>query len=137
MKAFLGQLKELEDKLEQIQPIILEEVADFLVIASPDDTGAYILSHSIGRSGNVGGSISSHGRQSAPDMHREAARQKLISQVWSIPPNQTRVWVGNNTPHASIVEYGWPTKEGYAVYQKLGVVFSALVENAKNRVGLK
>jgi hypothetical protein len=137
MKQFLGQLAELEDKLEDFQPIILEEVADFLSSVSPDDTGAYILSHSIGRSGNVGGSISSHGRPSAPDMHREAARQKLVSQAWGIPPETTRVWVGNNAPHNYLVEYGWPSKDGYFVYTRLAAKFSELVNNAKSRTGLQ
>ena len=137
MKAFLGQLKELEDKVDQMQPIVLEEVADYLVSISPDDTGAYVLSHSMGRSGNVGRSISSHGRASAPDMHREAARQGLMAQAWAISPEQTRVWIGNNAPHAYEVEYGWPSKDGYFVYERLGVYFKALVENAKSRVGLK
>lgn len=137
MKAFLGQLKELEDKLDQLQPIILEEVADFLVTSSPDDTGAYILSHSIGQSGNVGRRVSSRGRSSAPDLHREFALAGLMRQAQSIPPETTRVFVGNNAPHASQVEYGWPSKDGYHVYERLAIRFKTLVENAKNRVGLK
>lgn len=138
-RTFLGQIKQLQDKLEKLQPSVLSEAAEFIVNASPDDTGAYVLSHSIGRSGNVGRSISSHGRESAPNTHRQQALNGLLSQIESIPPNSTRVWIGNNSPHVNYVEFGGPNwrRSGYFVYEQLRSVFPTLVKQAINSVGLK
>jgi hypothetical protein len=140
-KAFLSQLKTLQENVDKVQPSILTEVAHYLVApeVSPDDTGAYILSHSIGRSGNVGRRISSSGRQSARDTHRGEALDHLLSQVASIPPNSTRVWVGNNSPHVNAVEYGdvWPNGNGYYVFTTLRSIFPSLVAEAVQKAGLK
>lgn len=140
-RTFLGQLKELQDKVDQLQPAILTEIAESLVITSPDDTGAYILSHSIGRSGNVGKRISSHDRVSARDAHKEEALSGLLSQIASIPKDSTRIWVGNNAPHANAVEYGgspfnW-RRTGHFVYTTLRSRFPSLIQEAKHKVGLK
>lgn len=138
-RTFLGQLKELQDKLDRLQPSVLREAASFLVNASPDDTGAYVLSHSIGRSGNVGRSLSSHDRVSAPNTHRQEALGNLESQIAAIPSNTTRVWIGNNAPHVNAVEFGghnW-RRGGYYVYEQLRSVFPTLVKSAVNGVGLK
>lgn len=139
-RTFLGQLKELEDKLERVQPEVLKEVAHYLVSASPDDTGAYILSHTIGRSGNVGlSSLNPENRPSAPNTHRQEAEQRLLGQVAGIPPDTTRVFVGNNAPHAYFVEnggYGWETQP-YKVYGRLRQLFPSMLQDAKNRLGLK
>lgn len=138
-RAFLGQIKELQDKLEKLQPEVLTGAAEFIVNASPDDTGAYVLSHSIGRSGNVGRSISSHGRDSAPNTHRQEALNGLLSQIAGIPPRSTRIWIGNNAPHVNAVEYGGPNwrRSGYFVYEQFRSVFPTLVKQAINAVGLK
>lgn len=138
-RAFLEQLKELQEKLDKVQPIALTKAAQNLVRLSPDDTGAYVLSHSIGRSGNVGRSISSHGRASAPNTHREQALAGLLNQIASIPPNSTRVWIGNNAPHVNAVEFGLPTwrKPGYAVYNQLRAIFPNLIREAIREAGLK
>jgi hypothetical protein len=139
MKAFLGRLKVLEDKINRLPPTLLTEVADVLVNASPDDTGAYVLSHSIGQSGAVGRRISSHDRPSAPFTHLEDARAGLYAQAAAISPDATRVWVGNNAPHASAVEFGGPNwrTSGYLVYAKLAQQWPALIITAKGKVGLK
>lgn len=139
MKQFLGQLKELEDKLDKFQGEILKEIADHLVTSSPDDTGAYILSHSIGRSGAVGRRLSSDNRVSAPNTHREEARAHLYAQLQTIPPTTTRVWVGNNAPHALAVENGgvnW-RRSGYFVYSTMTANFQSMIQSAKAKVGLK
>jgi hypothetical protein len=139
MKAFLGRLKVLEDKVNRLPAALLTEVADVLVNSSPDDTGAYILSHSIGQSGAVGRQISSHGRPQAPNTHRDDARAGLYAQAAAISPETTRVWVGNNAPHATQVEFGgspWRTS-GYFVYAKLAQQWPALIVTAKNKVGLQ
>lgn len=138
-RTFLGQIKELEDKLDKLRPEVLSEAAEFIVQASPDDTGAYILSHSIGRSGNIGRAISSRGRESAPNTHRQQALDGLLSQVQSLPQNSTRVWIGNNAPHVNSVEFGGPNwrRGGYYVYEQLRSVFPTLLKQAINSVGLK
>lgn len=138
-RAFLGQLRELQEKLDKVQPIALTKVAQTLVRLSPDDTGAYVLSHSIGRSGNVGRRISSHGRPSAPNTHREQALAGLMNQIATIPPNSTRVWIGNNAPHVNAVEFGLPTwsRSGYAVYNQLRAIFPSLIKQAIREAGLK
>ena len=137
--TFLGQLKELENKLDKVQQEILFEVVDHLVEKSPDDTGAYILSHSIGRSGAVGRRLDPATRVPAPNTHREEARQRLDEQVSSIPPDTSRVFVGNNSPHASVVEDGGSNwrRPGYFVYGTLRSAFPSIIQSAKNRVGLK
>jgi hypothetical protein len=139
MKAFLGRLKVLEDKVARLPPTLLTEVADVLVNNSPDDTGAYVLSHSIGQSGAVGRRISSHDRPQVPNAHREDARAGLYAQAAAISPEATRVWVGNNAPHANAVEWGGPNwrTSGYFVYAKLAQQFPALIITAKSKVGLK
>jgi hypothetical protein len=136
-RTFLGQLKELKDKVNMIQPEVLQTAAQALVYLSPDDTGAYVLSHSIGRSGNVGRSISSHGRQSAPGTHKGAALDLLMDQIANIPPDATRIWIGNNSPHVNMVEFGWPTKPGYAVYTQFRSLFPGYIKDAIRQVGLK
>jgi hypothetical protein len=138
-RAFLGQLKELQDKIERVQPTVLTKAARKIVDLSPDDTGAYILSHSIGRSGNVGGSISSHGRPQAPNTHGPEAYDNLLSQIAGIPPNSTRVWIGNNSPHVNAVEFGganW-NKPGYQVYTTFYAVFPGIIQEAVREAGLK
>lgn len=139
MKAFLGRLKVLEDKVARLPTALLTDVADILVNKSPDVTGAYVLSHSIGQSGAVGRRISSHGRPEAPNTHKEEARAGLYAQAAAIPPTTTRVWVGNNAPHSNKVEFGWPEygKDGYAVYALLTQQWPALIVTAKSQVGLK
>jgi hypothetical protein len=141
-RTFLRQLKDLEDRVKEVQPRILEKAAYFLVDPqySPDDTGAYILSHSIGRSGNVGRGISSHGRVSARDTHRESALSGLLSQVANIPNTSTRVWIGNNSPHVNAVEFGEPgrwKRSGYFVYTNLRSRFPSMVAKAISELRLK
>lgn len=138
-RAFLSQLKDIQDKVDKIQPEVLRETASFIVYASPDDTGAYVLSHSIGRSGNVGRSISSKGRASAPNTHRQEALGGLLSQIESIPKDSTRVFIGNNAPHVNAVEFGGPgwRRGGYFVYEQLRSVFPSIVKGAISAVGLK
>jgi len=138
-RTFLAQLKELRGSLENLTPAILKEAAADLVNLSPDDTGAYLLSHSIGRSGNVGRRISSDSRISAPNTHRQEALDRLLGQVAAIPPNSTRIFIGNNAPHASAVEgggYGWKSP-GHFVYQRFRESFPSIVKKAIQSVGLK
>lgn len=139
MKAFLGRLKVLEEKINRLPPTLLTEVADILVDASPDVTGAYVLSHSIGQSGAVGRRISSHDRPEAPNTHKEDARAGLYAQAAAISSDATRVWVGNNAPHSNSVEFGGPNwrTSGYFVYNRLTQMWPALVVTAKSKVGLK
>jgi hypothetical protein len=139
MKQFLARLKILEDKLDKLPSAIMSEVADYLVNASPDDTGAYVLSHSIGQSSAVGRRLDPERRVSAPNTHREEARAKLLGQAASLPPEATRIWVGNNSPHSPFVENGgwrWNTS-AYMVYGGLGARWPQFVQQGKAKVGLQ
>jgi hypothetical protein len=138
-RAFLGKLKALQDKIDKIPKNILVELATTAVNMSPDDTGAYVLSHSIGRAGNVGLGISSHGRLSAPNTHRGDALAKLMGQVAAFPPDSTLIWMGNNSPHVNAVEFGLPSwrTSGYFVYTKLKADIKNLVAEAIRQAGLK
>jgi hypothetical protein len=140
MKQFLAKLELLENKVDQLPSAIMVEVADLLVNNSPDDTGAYVLSHSIGRSGAVGRRLDPQNRASAPNTHREAARQGLHAQAAAIKPETVRVWIGNNAPHSNAVEnggHGWSRTSPYKVYAKLALSFPALVQQGKNKVGFQ
>jgi tagatose-1,6-bisphosphate aldolase non-catalytic subunit AgaZ/GatZ len=139
-REFLGKLKVLEDKIDKIPKGILTKIVDQIIQDSPDDTGAYILSHSIGRSGNVGYSLSSRNRVQAPETHREDARSKLMAQVATFPADSARIWVGNNAPHVNAVETGeagnW-RRSGYYVYTNLRSSVSFMVAEAIREAGLK
>lgn len=138
-RAFLGKLLKLQEKIDQVQPNFLGEVATFVVNASPDDTGAYILSHTIGASSNVGLSISSRNRPSAPNTHKGDALQKLMGQAASVPIGTRVIGIGNNSPHASSLEFGGPNwrRGGYYVYTQLDAVARDLLEDAIRGAGLK
>jgi hypothetical protein len=138
-RTFFGKLKVLQDKVDKIPRNILVELATRVVNNSPDDTGAYVLSHSIGRSGNVGLGISSHGRLSAPNTHRGDALAKLMNQVATFPPESGLIWMGNNSPHVNAVEFGLPSwrTSGYFVYTKLRADIKSIVAGAIRDAGLK
>jgi hypothetical protein len=138
-REFFGKLKVLQDKIDKIPRNILTELVTDVVAMSPDDTGAYVLSHSVGRSGNVGRSISSHGRPSAPNTHREDALAGLMAQVATIPPDSPLIWMGNNAPHVNAVEFGLPTWRGggYFVYTTLRSNIKQIVADAVAQAGLK
>jgi hypothetical protein len=138
-REFLGKLKVLQDKIDKIPRNILTELVTDVVAMSPDDTGAYVLSHSVGQSGNVGRSISSHGRPSAPNTHREDALAGLMAQVATIPPDSSLIWMGNNSPHVNAVEFGLPSwrRPGYFVYTTLRSNIKQIVADAIAQAGLK
>lgn len=149
-RSFLQQLKDLGDRLDKVQPVFLEKVATHLTQASPSpagggspvDTGAYIMSHSIGTSSGLGGRQSSDRRsKDYSEASRDAAYNKLMTQIAGLPPDATKVYIGNRSPHASLVEYGAPgwTKapEGYFVYGTARNKAPAWLEEAKRELGFK
>lgn len=138
-RAFLGKLLRLQEKIEQVQPNFLGKMATFVVKASPDDTGAYVLSHTIGASSNVGLSMSSRNRPSAPNTHGGDALQKLMGQAAAVPVGARVIGIGNNSPHSSSVEFGGPNwrRGGYYVYTQLDAVARDLLKDAIREAGLK
>lgn len=141
-RSFLSDLKKVEDNLEEVRKVFLQKLADQVVYASPNptdggspvDTGAYILSHSIGTSTGLGGKQSSHGKPKDNGSARAEARAKLYSQIEGLPSDAKHVYMGNRSPHASRVENGWPTKEGYHVYTILRGKAPVFIQEAKNEV---
>jgi hypothetical protein len=147
-RSFLQQLKDLGDRLEQVQPVFLEKVATHLTQASPNpsgqgggspvDTGAYVMSHSIGTSSGLGGRQSSAGRpKDYSEASREAAFSKLMTQIAGLPPDATKVYIGNRSPHASYVEYGTSRYTGYYVYETAKNKAPVWLQEAKRELGFQ
>lgn len=145
-RSFLSDLNRVENNLEDVRKVFLQKLADQVVYASPNptdggspvDTGAYVRSHSIGTSTGLGGKQSSHGKPKDNGSAREEAHTKLYSQIEALPEGSTKVYMGNRSPHASAVETGWPTKngfrEGYHVYATLRGRAKVFIQEAKNEV---
>lgn len=133
-RSFLSDLKKVEDNLVEVRKVFLEKLANEAVVTSPVDTGAYVRSHSIGTSTGLGGKQSSHGKPKDNGTARADAIDKLLSQIASIPDGATQVFMGNRSPHASAVENGWPTKDGYHVYTVLRAKAPTFIQEAKNQV---
>lgn len=138
-REFFGKLLRLQEKIDKIQPSFLEKIANFAVTASPDDTGAYVLSHTIGSSSNVGKSFSSRNRLSAPGTHKGEALAGLIAQANAVPIGASVIGIGNNSPHASSVEFGGPNwrRDGYYVYTQLSNLSRNFLKEAIREAGLK
>lgn len=120
-------LKQIETDLQDVRDVFLTNLAEDLVNSSLPtvDTGAYITSHSITTTRGAGRSRTSRNRptgQNANAMAQESMSQ-LMGDIASIPTDQTTVYITNNAPHASAVEYGganWVRQpNGYKVYESV------------------
>jgi hypothetical protein len=126
----------IRDKIENITAEKLEErlkdISTFAVNVSPEDTGAYVESFSIGRAGFSGGrSKSSKARGGkANGQSKEIARSNLLQDIQSMNIKQMleqgliKFTLRNKSPHASKVEDGWFKKDGsktdgYHVFRKI------------------
>lgn len=150
-RSFYQQLKDLDQRLDQVRPVFLEKVATHLTQSSPNpssggspvDTGAYIMSHSIGTSTGLGGRQSSRGRaKDYAEASREASYNRLMTQIQSLPEGTAKVYIGNRSPHAAIVEYGSPNwrseiREGYQVYSTARNKAPQWLAEAKRELGFK
>lgn len=141
-RSFLSDLNRVENNLEEVRKVFLQKLADQVVYSSPTDggspvdTGAYVRSHSIGTSTGLGGKQSSHGKPKDNGTAREEAHSKLYSQIDSLPADAVHVYMGNRSPHASVVEHGGPNwkRPGYYVYTTLRGKAKVFIQEAKNEV---
>lgn len=140
--SFFNQLQRLEDNLDLLRDEVLKGLADEIVMRSPVDSGAYVRSHTVevGRSagGQFAGNLQSNPTSANPEAERELGRAKVYGEIDSLPRDAVQVSFNNRVPHASKVEYsGWATTEPYMVYKGAASRFPAILQAAKNKVGLK
>jgi hypothetical protein len=126
MDAIKGRIEgriaeELEDRLQF--------VANYALVVSPVDTGAYIESFSIGRAGFGGGRSKKSDNKpkgANPDAIREVGRQNLYQDIQGmnikdmIASGNVKFTLRNRAPHARDVEDGknW-SSSGYDVFAKI------------------
>lgn len=132
-------LKGIESDLELVRTEFLKGMAEELVSRSPVDTGAYITSHSITTTSGAGRMRSSEGkpRQQSGPAKREEALGQLLGDIAALPPEATKVYLNNRSPHNKSVEFGgynWKTTP-YLVYthtfQNAGSHLASAVAKAK------
>lgn len=108
----------------------LKDISEYAVSISPEDTGAYVTSFSIGRAGFGGGrSRTSHNkpRNQNPGAKRQEALGQLYSDIEGLAIKQdledgnAKFTLRNRAPHANAVEDGsnWKKKDGYYVFTKI------------------
>ena len=141
-----GLMKSIEGELNQVRDEFLKNIAEDLVRAtpkgvpdgSPVDTGAYMSSHSITTTRGAGRGRTSHGK--APNKDPQAASAEALSalmgDISSLPNEALAIYIANNSPHASRVEYGGWAKIGpYAVYtgvrERAGLHLAAAVAKVR------
>ena len=127
-------VKKIEDQLDSTRSGFLEKIAETLVSLSPVDTGAYVESHSINTSSGSGRSRTSHGRLKTQDAssRKGDALSQLLSDISSISPDTTKVYMNNRSPHNKEVEFGgynW-SRDGYYVYTRTRAMAGQLLEEA-------
>mgnify|MGYP000087271567 CR=1 FL=1 len=127
-------IQKIQDDLHKVRNEFLLKMAEDVVTSSilTVDTGAYITSHSIRTTRGAGRSRSSHGKPTGQDPEAKAAEamDQLMSDIASLPDDQTQVYLTNNSPHANIVEYS----HGYAVYSGVRSRAKYHLEKAINEV---
>lgn len=110
------QLKDLQEKLEELPKEFLRETVEEIVRLSPVDTGTYMDSHNVGV---VGARESSHGKvpNQSYDIHADNAIIRMNDQIDALPEDSTKHFIANNSVHAWKVEYeGWKDKGPYSPY---------------------
>ena len=127
-------IQKVEEDLDEIRDEFLRIVAQDLVDSSVKfvDTGAYITSHSITTTRGAGRSRTSANKPRRQDKNFEAAQSlsQLYDDINALSKDQTMVFIANNAPHASAVEY----LHGYAVYGSVRNRANYHLETAKNIV---
>jgi len=124
-------LKELEEKLEQLQPQFLKETVETIVAYSPVDTGTYMDAHNVGV---VGEPVSSKGkpRNQPYGPHAQAALVRTFAQIETLPDG-TNAYISNSALHAPLVEY----ERIWAPYTEARAQAPAILERVKAKLGLK
>jgi hypothetical protein len=129
-------LKAVRDRVEAITAerveARLQDIAEFAIEKSPEDTGAYVESFSFGKAGFSGGrSKSSKARSGkANGASKELANANLSQDIQALNVKETLALervsftLRNRAPHAKQVEDGWlradgSKTEGYHVFAKI------------------
>jgi hypothetical protein len=113
----------------------LKEVANYAIDISPEDTGAYVESFSLGRAGFSGGRMKDSEAKSrlgkkANGASKEIARGNLLGDIQRINVKQmladglVKFTLRNRAKHARDVENGEDWKrDGYHVFEKIKRMF--------------
>lgn len=127
-------IQKIEKDLQEVRTQFLINMAEDIVGSSKPtvDTGAYITSHSIRTTRGAGRSRTSHGKPTGQDPEAKAAEAlgQLMGDIESLPKDQEQVFLTNNSPHATFVEY----KHGYAVYEGVRNRAGYHLQDAINKV---
>jgi len=133
MASIQATFKALTDKIENIAVEQVEDrlqyVANYALVVSPVDTGAYVESFSLGRAGFSGGRMKKSDARSKsvdPEATRQVARDNLYQDIQGLDIKQmleagnAKFTLRNRAPHARDVENGenWD-KDGYHVFRKI------------------
>ena len=133
MASIQATFKALTDKIENIAAEQIEDrlqyVANYALVVSPVDTGAYVESFSLGRAGFSGGRMKKSDARSKsvdPEATRQVARDNLYADIQGLDIKQmleagnVKFTLRNRAPHARDVENGenWD-KDGYHVFRKI------------------
>ena len=115
-------LRKLTEDLDSIRSEFLKGLSEEVVLSSPVDTGTYVMSHNVGESSAAGRFTGNIRYIGPPGRDRGSMQQealsKMYAQIDSLPKEQTRVNLSNNSAHAYIVEdggFGWITSP-YKIY---------------------
>jgi len=131
-------IREMTQKVEGFNEILLKKLAAEIVRLSPVDTGTYMESHSISsRRTGAPAKNSSHGkpRNQEKDPFAQAALDRLFSEIEALKPGDN-AFVANTAVHAKIVEYGganWQ-RGPYAVYRSARAKTPVFVQEAAAEV---
>lgn len=138
--SFTNQLRKVEGDLDEVRTLFLTKMATEVVTASPVDTGTYVMSHNVSETSAAGQFTGEIKYIGPPNQNKEAMQQaalnKVLGQITSLPKNQTRVSLSNNSAHANIVEFGganWQ-RSGYFVYEAARNLAPRLLKDAIQEV---
>jgi hypothetical protein len=133
MASVQATFKAIKDKIEIVTAEQVEErlqyVANYAIVVSPVDTGAYVESFSLGRAGFSGGRMKksdARAKSINPEATRQVARSNLYQDIQGLNIKQmleagnAKFTLRNRAPHARDVENGenWD-KDGYHVFRKI------------------
>lgn len=136
-----SRLKKIEGDLDKIKTEFLigmvEDIVNITIRENDKgkpavDTGAYIESHSVRATRGAGRARSSKNKPQNQDPSVKAAEalSMLMEDIASLPKDAPDIYLSNNSPHASLVEF----THGYNVYGIARNRAKIHLENAKNKV---
>lgn len=138
--SFTNQLRKVESDLDEVRTLFLTKMATEVVTASPVDTGTYVMSHNVSETSAAGQFTGEIKYIGPPNQNKEAMQQaalnKVLGQIASLPKNQTKVSLSNKSAHANIVEFGganWQ-RSGYFVYEAARNLAPRLLKDAIQEV---